>query len=244
MLRIAICDDEQVFLEEEEKLIRQCLIDRDIPCEIYLFDSASKILLSEVEEYDIIFLDMAMPDMGGIEVAKRLREKGVRAEIVFVTAFIEYSPDGYTVGAFRYILKDIMMKSSMVVEECIDAFLSKYNVRYHEIEFELETGHKKINSGNLVRIEVFHRDVYLWVMENNILEKYKLKGRHKLSEFEWLSEYHIISVHKSFMVNLDYVADIERYRAILSIEGQSVEIAQKKYINVRSIYVNYKGGTL
>ena len=69
-----------------------------------LFESGQKLLTTDFRA-DIIFLDVDMPSPNGIETAKRLREEGCEAVIVFVTALREYVFDAFDVGAFHYLVK-------------------------------------------------------------------------------------------------------------------------------------------
>ncbi|MDC9428716.1 two-component system response regulator RgaR, partial [Clostridioides difficile] len=70
---------------------------------------------------DIIFLDIQMKDINGIEVAKKIRKFDEKVEIIFTTAFSEYAPQGYEVRAYRYLVKPIEYSNfAMGVNLCID----------------------------------------------------------------------------------------------------------------------------
>ena len=74
----------------------------------------------ELNQYKIIFLDINMDEMDGILTAKKIREQNSEIFLVFVTAFVNYSLEGYKVDAVRYLLKNnVNMQES--IAECMDA---------------------------------------------------------------------------------------------------------------------------
>ena len=75
-------------------------------------------------QYQIIFLDINMKQMDGIETAKNVRAYTEESFVVFVTAYIDYSLEGYQVGASRYILKNNLNFREQIYE-CMDAITKK-----------------------------------------------------------------------------------------------------------------------
>ncbi len=108
MFRIAICDDEEYFRNREKKLIEQYMGKRKYDCLIDLYASGEKLLERTDTDmpYDVIFLDISMEEMDGLQTAGRIRKLSENVYIVFVTAYITYALDGYKVGAVRYLLKE------------------------------------------------------------------------------------------------------------------------------------------
>ena len=104
-MKIAICDDsEEIRLEIAELIKEQCP-----EAAIYHFSSGEGIIGSP-NEYDIIFLDIAMGGISGLEAAELLRERqeksgGKKSIIIFVTAFKEHMPEAFDVNAFHYLIK-------------------------------------------------------------------------------------------------------------------------------------------
>ena len=106
-MKIAICDDEKEFRDLIRVYIEDYLNTKDILYTIDTFISGEKFLNETFpSEYSIIFLDINMEGMDGITTAKKIRERGINSYIVFVTAYIDYSLEGYKVGAVRYLLKN------------------------------------------------------------------------------------------------------------------------------------------
>ena len=126
MLKIAVCDDEIVFGKNVLEYIEQYMEKRQIPYKIQFFDSGKKFvaLKEKMQEYAIVFLDINMEEMNGIETAKCMRAYCPDTFLVFVTAFIHYTLEGYKVEAIRYILKD-MATFEQSMQECLDTILKK-----------------------------------------------------------------------------------------------------------------------
>ena len=106
MIKIAICDDESVMCATLEHLISQKLKLLKIPFIAACF-SRAQTLLSSPLDFDLIFLDIRMPDMDGISAARMLRERGFSGSLIFVTIIPEYMPEAFEVEAVDYLCKPI-----------------------------------------------------------------------------------------------------------------------------------------
>lgn len=110
MFYIAICDDEDYFCRKEKKIIEKYMMQRECKVKIELFSSGEELLQNKnsVLKYGIIFLDISMEKLNGMETAKYIRTITREAYIVFVTAYINYALEGYRVDAIRYLLKNLL----------------------------------------------------------------------------------------------------------------------------------------
>ena len=105
MLRIAVCDD----MPEFSQLLRELILKWDSRPEnltVEVFSDADSLIASHgARPFDIIFLDVVMPLLGGIEAAAEIRQQDTSVRIVFLTASAEYAIDSYRVKASNYLLK-------------------------------------------------------------------------------------------------------------------------------------------
>lgn len=110
MIKIAICDDEELFRSEMEKFVSVYGNESDTKTEIDTYESASQ-MIKEIHDsgknYDILFTDIEMPGLDGMEAAMSLREMEETAEICFVTSHGAYALNSYQVDAVGYIMKPI-----------------------------------------------------------------------------------------------------------------------------------------
>lgn len=221
------------------EILMQYLEERHIDFEIELFSSGREFVELGVEmlQYQIIFLDINMKQMDGIETAKNVRAYTEESFVVFVTAYIDYSLEGYQVGASRYILKNNLNFREQIYE-CMDAITKKMKCFLTRKIFRFQEGEKKIRIENILYIES-----KLHKLEFNILEHglatYTMYGT--LNELEnELEEYPFLRIHQSFLVNLKYIKCVTGYKVVLS-NGQELTVPRARYKTVKDTFIAYKG---
>ena len=239
MLKIAVCDDEKYFRNEIKEMLSGYFNDNGIPFEIDTYGSGKDLVKLGVEmlKYRIIFLDMNMNDLDGLETARHIRQNSKDVFIVFVTAFANYTLDGYKVDAIRYILKnnDSLQDS---IYECMDAIQDKMNYKVIWKEFNFNEGYRKISLEQLLYVESRLHKLEFYVMEDT-LEKYTLYEKLDVLETE-LANDSFIRIHQSFLVNMKYIKSINRYVAHLN-NGIDLDIPKARYKYVEEMFVAYKG---
>ena len=104
--RIAIVDDDQTQSEYLKNIVSFWASENKFSFNVSVFNSAESFLFNGSEQ-DILLLDIEMPGMSGIELAKRIREHNETAPIVFITGYSDYIAEGYDVSALHYLLKPI-----------------------------------------------------------------------------------------------------------------------------------------
>ena len=100
--KIAVCDDEKIFIDDVVAKLKEQSED----CEIVAFLSGEELLNSTLD-FNIIFLDIEMTGIDGINTAFSLREKGYDGIIIFLTSHTEFMPDAFKVKAFRFLDKPL-----------------------------------------------------------------------------------------------------------------------------------------
>ena len=96
MLKIAVCDDEEIFADRIKKLLEKQLINKGIEYKVDVYSSGIELakLGDAISEYRIVFLDIDMEGMNGIQTAEVIRTYSDDIYIAFVTAYINYAPEG------------------------------------------------------------------------------------------------------------------------------------------------------
>lgn len=108
MLRFMICDDEPLQLSLLETYVREWAAEKKMEIRTDRFQNAEQLLFAwEEGAADIVLLDIDMPGMDGISLARRLRHKGAGVQILFVTGFADYALEGYEVEAVSYLIKPV-----------------------------------------------------------------------------------------------------------------------------------------
>lgn len=110
MMQVTVCDDEKVFREYLKKLLLEYSFSRDLDIDVTEYSDGEALLSAysggAAPGMDILFLDIRMAGMDGMEAARQLRKQGCGCLIVFLTSLTEYLQKGYEVRAFRYLLKE------------------------------------------------------------------------------------------------------------------------------------------
>lgn len=110
MLKIAICDDEPMFGNKLELILLENAKKEQIQINIDVYQSGTSLLKGMWEDavsYDIIFLDIEMDGMDGLETAKEIRKKNELVLLIYVTSHKSYAIEAYEVQPFRFVVKPI-----------------------------------------------------------------------------------------------------------------------------------------
>ena len=239
MLNIAICDDEKYFRNEIRGILEKYLSAGGIVCSIDDFSSGEELtdLGIGMQKYDIVFLDINMDQMDGIDAARKIRENSKDIFIVFVTAYIDYTIEGYKVDAFRYILKNNNMLEGSI-EECLDAIREKMAYEVEKKEFDFSEGKKTVSLERILFIESNLHRLIFHIMEDS-LKQYTIYMTLDDMEKEFEGK-GFIRIHQSYLVNVKHVNSISRYYLVLN-NGTRLPIPRARYNDVQEVITEYKG---
>lgn len=198
MVRIGICDDESIILELLRTLVEECLVELDVDGKIVLFDSGKKVF-EEAEKIDYLFLDIEMPDMDGIEVGHKLRDRNMDCKIIMVTSREERFREAFIINAFDFINKPFEKEEIKAVlrrgleeqldTKTIEVFLArnKYEICEKDIKFIKATD----SSVEFVsRHGIFRKETSLSKLEEILEEKFFFRISKKyIVNMRWIDEY-------------------------------------------------------
>ncbi len=215
------------------------LSEKDISYEIDTFASGKEFLELGIElvQYDIIFLDINMDEVDGIVTAQKIREYSSEVYIVFVTAYINYSLEGYKVDAARYLLKNNTNFDDSIYE-CMDTILHKMNFIVLKKIFKFNECEKDVPVERILYIESKLHKLEFHIMEDK-LNVYTLYGT--LNELEQkMIDFSFLRIHQSFLVNLKHIKSVTGYKVILS-NNQELIIPKARYKDVKNAFIAFKG---
>lgn len=237
MVRIGILEDEAAYSERLLAYLNQYQTespDFSYTTEIYITGIA---LLEKFKgQFDLLFLDIQLPDMTGIEVAHRIREKDESVMILFTTNYSQYAIDGYAVQAFDYMLKPLSYQpfSSKLARALRVLSYTKDSIELH---LKTKQGSKKIPADTVQYIEVFAHDLHFFTD----FGEFKIWGT--LSEYEKkLEKAHFARCNVSYLVNLRYVREIKGNEVLVGEHRLPISRAKRK--DFLATFAQYKGGTL
>lgn len=202
-MKIAICDDEKKLRKSLRHFIEIHLDLKGLSYEIVEFDSGNALFdKCKSEEIDILFLDIEMPGIGGIDTAKALRSIGKKMLIIFITAYPDYVFQGYEVHAFHYILKPYQeTKLKEILNNAIEELNCSKDFYYR---IEQKSGILRINLSQICYFQSDRRTVYAADSSGQKIAFYK-----KLDDVESEMPNFFQRVHNRYLVNLNYISKIE-----------------------------------
>ncbi len=196
MLKIAICDDCTEDYEALKNILQQ--IDTT-PIQIHIFTSGEAVLSAIKEEgllFDVLFLDIYMTGMTGIETAGCIRDHGLDIPIIFTTTTKEFAVESYEVNATDYLIKPVELER---VKKSLSKLQSFSPQRYLVVQSEGRVMHLPYQ---WIQWMESHQHTVTIHMKDG--QRYGI--RHKLSSLEIeLDDPRFLRCHQSYLVNMDYI---------------------------------------
>ncbi|MBO4863281.1 MAG: response regulator transcription factor [Eubacterium sp.] len=204
-MRIAVCDDEEKFRVQARDMIDSLAGSMDVVVDAYS-DGRKLLEAFDRKPYDILFLDIEMPAMDGITLAKKLRERSENIYIVFLTGHVEYALEGYEVNALRYLTKPIKEdKLREVLRFVMDKNVSKRQLMIKEDGEEL-----LINVTDIIYMEAQNQYVMIYTTEGEHLIRYNI------SDFEeQLASDGFFRCHRGYLISLAKVKKLVKGDVIM-----------------------------
>lgn len=225
---IAVVDDEKVIREH----IREMIENQKQDCNAACFSSGEE-LLATAKTFDIIFLDIQMDGMNGIEAAKEVREKNADTVLIFITGIKEYVFEALDIYAFHYLLKPVTeQKFTEVFEQALrEARLRKMR-RKKQLFINTRGKGITIDTDNILYIESISRKVEIHTTQE-VIEAYAALG-----ELEMQLGGTFYRCHRGYLVNMAHITEYKSDSITLT-GGNTVYLTKKKYGEFVNAYMWY-----
>ncbi|SEF54638.1 two component transcriptional regulator, LytTR family [Eubacterium ruminantium] len=214
-MRIAVCDDEEKYRQEIKTRIDRLVNSLDVIVESYS-DGRELIRKFEKNPYDMVFLDIEMPDMDGITLARKLRDISEKLYIVFLTGHVEYALTGYEVNALRYLTKPVDEdKLREVIRFVSDRMKQKHQLRVREAGEDII-----LDIESVLYFEA--QDQYICIHTDSG----EHLSRYNISEYEKeLIKYGFFRCHRSYIISLARVKKLVKNSVIMD-DGSGVPVSR------------------
>ena len=237
-MRVAICDDELNFLQELSLLLKVYNDESGCSIEYKTFTNPLE-LVEQIEKgihYDVVFLDICMPGINGVQCAKDIRMYDNFVKIIFLTSSTEYAVESYSVKAYDYILKPVQREKLFPVLRQIERETKKKEQNIYVLKSP--KGIIKISLAKLKYCEVINRKM-VFHMSNG--EKYECGLRMNELEERLMAVGCFVRPHRSFLVNMDFI-QILSIHGIIMENGDKIPVPREKYATVKQAYMDYVYG--
>jgi DNA-binding LytR/AlgR family response regulator len=216
---IAIVEDDDSCAETLVEYVHRYALETGEDFEVTRFQDGDGIVENYAAVYDVIFLDIQMKIMDGMETAKYIRKLDKEVIIVFVTNMAQYAIKGYAVDALNFLLKPVpYFAFSQELKRCIAKLRTKEK---HFLMVSTENGLFRFSSDEILYIEVLNHRLYI----HTKTEELKTYGTIKEMETK-LPKTEFYRCNNCYLVNLAYVSGVKDGMAI--VEGKELPISRAK----------------
>ncbi|WP_099204131.1 LytR/AlgR family response regulator transcription factor [Scatolibacter rhodanostii] len=231
MYRVVLCEDEEIFLQAQEKTCRNILEKLNIDYQIAIFSSSTDFLHAFFDQgmrYDLLLLDIIMDDVNGITLAKEIRKKDTSAAIIFITSSSEYALQGYDVKALHYLMKPL--NEDILTQIIEEDYNNRFKMDYLVLESDL--GKMRVALKEIVCAETIGRRVKITLMQNQTAYFYGT-----LTDFLTELPHDIfIRCHQSYAVNISNIRELTRQDAI-TFNEQQIPVSRTFFKQVKQAFL-------
>lgn len=227
-MRIAICDDDDKFCIGLKKQIEQFYQSLDVLVDTY---QSGIGLLAHFKgyPYDLVFLDIEMPAMDGLLLAKKLREISEEVLLIFMTGHIEYALNGYEVNALRYLTKPV---NENKLKEVLH-YVMEQERKKHFLWLKTQAGEERVAVSEILYLEARDQNINICTKKQNYLVRYNLKDYERE-----LKEYGFFRIHRGYLIALGKVKGIGRQE--VTLEGDiRLAVSRSKEKKLREALYQY-----
>ncbi len=225
---IALCDDEQYVHERVDKMVKEYFAEKDCDYGIVHFFSAKELLESK-EKFNVLMLDIDMPDMDGIEAAQRLAEQDRQYRIIMLTGKPERFKEAFKIGAYRFVTKPVDKDEFNEALEDVARLL----MGCCKIQVRFQNKLCQFFQYNIDYIEACGDYVKIYI-DNKIFESDRTLKSWKNELDDRLFAY----CHKSYIVNLEKVKQICKNKLVLK-NGKEISVSRRRYGEVMQKFMEY-----
>lgn len=237
MLQIAICDDETAQCSLLESYVREWERLRRQEADIALVGNGEQLLFHwEERRRDILLLDIDMPGVDGLSLARRLRSRGEDVQIVFVTGLAEYALEGYDVEAVSYLIKPVEKERLFA---CLDRAFQRCGLEAPTLLLDTPGGTARVRVRDICYLESDAHDT--WVHCAGGKEPVRCRAGIRQLEERLERQGGFFKIHRSYLVNLAYVNRIEKKEAVMD-SGEALPVARNRWEELNRAYLDYYRG--
>jgi len=233
MLKIALCDDDNSDLSHVRTLLETYQMRNHMAMRVDTFHNAIDMMEAlHTENYQLLILDILMPGFTGIQAARELRSFDNETRIVFLTSSPAYAVESYRLNAFYYLLKPVSEEELFSV---LDKLVRQLSAKEETLLLTLSTGLIRLPHSRIEVLEVNSRHLIFYLSDGSLRE---INGTLTEYEPQLLKTGAFIKVHRSYIVNMDYILHLKG-NELITYSGKSIPVSRLLANQVRKAYMDY-----
>lgn len=232
-LRVSVVEDDESAGEQLCSFLDKYGAMRNYRFNISVYADALDFLEEFRGNFDIIFMDIELPHLNGMEVVRRLRETDRRVIVIFVTNMAQYAVKGYEVDALDFIVKPVSFSGlTMKLDRAIERFKAS---RDKEIWITEGANKRRLHISEIKYVEVAHHKVIYHSTSGDFHAYDQLKN-----VCATLADAPFALCNRCFLVNLQYVTALEEFS--VTVAGEELQISRNKKKSFLESLNDYMGG--
>lgn len=236
MIRVAIVEDEAAVRDQLMGYVQRYMRQYDAQIEVTMFTDGVEILEEYRPVYDIIFLDVEMQHLDGMETASRIRALDSDVLLIFITNMAQYAIKGYEVDALDYVLKPVSYGAFCT--KLSRAIQRVQRRKGGQVALQLSGGGMQLlDTGDILYLETRNRMLYY----HTAAQEYAVRGSLAGAEKQ-LAAYHFARCNQCYLVNLQYVRGVEN--DFVQVGDARLEISRRQKAAFMTVVASYLGGVL
>ena len=230
MIRIAICDDEKYMSGYIRTMVFSFFRKKNREINLRTFLSGRELLAYD-GQIDILFLDIQMKDMDGMETARKLRAFKFRGVLIFITVLKEMVFQSFEVQAYDYLVKPVEEKQFEKTMERL--YASMQNAGEDSLLVQKGYEGRIIREEEIVFCEVIDRKIYLNLTSGEVVDYYE-----RIENLETKLCSHFFRCHRSYLINLKHLKGYKNGTAYMD-NGKEVPVSRLRNKEFSSVILQY-----
>ena len=230
MIHIAICDDEKHMSDHIKSMVSDFFHKKNQEISFCMFFSGEE-LLNYNGQIDILFLDIQMKDMDGMETARKLRADQFRGFLIFITVLKEMVFQSFEVQAYDYLVKPVDKKQFEKTMERL--YTSMQNASEDSLLVQKGYEGRIIPKDEIVFCEIIDRKIYLNLASGEIVDYYE-----RIENLETKLDSRFYRCHRSYLINLKHLKGYKNGTAYMD-NGKEIPVSRLRSKEFSSVVLQY-----
>lgn len=235
-LNVALVEDTREDVQQFRKVFDAYRQKDENEWSLEVFETGGSFLDRFIGQYDLIFLDIELPDLNGIAIGHEIRKQDARVVLVFLTKMGQFAINGYEVDAADYILKPLdekifPVKMRKIIRHVLQNKPSCYTVA-------VNGGKQLIGSERILYVEVLRHDLTYHTLDGSFTERGTLKSAEVL-----LRNACFVRLSNCYLVNMRHITGIDKFTLTLD-SGKTLQISRSRKKEFADTFSRYLGGSL
>ena len=230
VIRIGICDDEKYMSDKIRAMVSGFFRERNIEILILQF-SGGEELLEYDKQIDILFLDIQMKGIDGVETAKKLRRRNFKGFLIFITVLKEMVFQSFEVQPYDYLVKPV---EEQYFEKMMERLLASIkNAREENLLVQKGYESRIVPIGDIVFCEIIDRKIYLHLVSSEVVDYYE-----RIENLEKKLNHGFFRCHRSYLIHLKYLKGYKNGTAYME-NGREIPVSRLRGKEFSNVILHY-----